>query len=360
MYTREILPPRASPVEDGIPVIGTWNRAFLNVDLLEIRKPYNYLPRWARDYRIKEWEYFNVQDDRFLLSIIFCNAKYFRAALVQLYDRIKNERYAFKTAKPGNGWKLPQSLCNSSVDSQSPEGFLPARKVSDFHFHIHSWLDADTVKLDMSIEASRRRPSFTAHLAYKTNDITPIAVSLMMGGRQHDQRIMYAYKTPAPVSGKMVFAGKQFIFNQENCSGFFCDYKGFFPYRMQTTICSATGFFNENERFGFHIAENQTRGTNRNNENALWVNGQLTLLPPVLITMPGGLDSQWVIQDVEGMVDLTFTPISYNKNGIEWIIINAEVNTPVGYFNGMLVTSEGRKMQIKNLLGLGEKIYLRA
>jgi len=28
MYTREILPPIASPVENGNPIIGTWNRAF--------------------------------------------------------------------------------------------------------------------------------------------------------------------------------------------------------------------------------------------------------------------------------------------------------------------------------------------
>jgi hypothetical protein len=34
MYTREILPPRISPIENGAPVTGTWNRAFEKVDLL--------------------------------------------------------------------------------------------------------------------------------------------------------------------------------------------------------------------------------------------------------------------------------------------------------------------------------------
>ena len=348
MYTREILPPRASPIENGNPLYGTWNRAFEEVDLLEIRKPYRYpLPRWARGCRIKEWECFSANDDHFLLEAIFCNVKLYRMAQVLLYDKENGEKFIFRKIKPGSGWQLPYSLANASVDSRS----------STFYFRIHSWLDADTVKLDINIEAARRRSSLTAHLAYNISgqDVTPMAVSLGIAER----RSMYAYKALAPVRGDMVFAGRHISLRQDACSGFFCDYKGFFPYRMQTTICAAAGFDEENRRFGFHIAENQTRETNKNNENALWVNGQLTPLPSVLITMPNGPDADWVIQDVEGMVDLTFTPKEQNKSGMELIFTSAEFNIPLGYYNGMLVNSGGKKIQIKNLFGVGQKLYLR-
>ena len=342
------MAPRASPIENGNPLHGTWNRAFEGVDLLEIRKPYRYpLPRWARDYRIKEWECFSAHDDHFLLEAIFCNVKLYRMAQVILYDKEDGKNFIFRKIKPGSGWQLPYSLANASVDSRS----------SSFYFRIHSWLDADTVKLDINIEAAHRRPSLTAHLAYNINshDVTPMAVSLGIT----EQRIMYAYKALAPVRGDMVFSGRHISLKQDGCSGFFCDYKGFFPYRMQTTICTAMGFDEENRRFGFHIAENQTRETNKNNENALWVNGQLTPLPPVLITMPNGPDADWVIQDVEGMVDLTFTPKEANKSGRGLIFTNVEFNAPLGYYNGMLVNSEGLQIQIKNLFGIGEKLYLR-
>jgi len=347
MYTREILPPRASPIEDGIPVYGTWNRAFEKVDLLEIRKPYRYpLPRWVRDCRIKEWECFSAHNGRFLLEAIFCNVKLYRMAQVLLYDKESGEKFSFRKVKLGSGWQLPHSLANASVDSRS----------SGFYFRIHSWLDADTVKLDINIE-SARRPSLTAHLAYNASGqvVAPMAVSLGIGER----RSMYAYKVLAPVHGDMVFAGRHIILKQDDCSGFFCDYKGFYPYRMQTVICTAMGFDEENRRFGFHIAENQTRETNKNNENALWLNGQLTPLPSVLITMPNGPDAEWVIQDVEGMVDLTFTPKEQNKSGMELILTSAELNVPLGYFNGMLVSSKGEQILIKNLFGTGEKLYLR-
>jgi len=170
---------------------------------------------------------------------------------------------------------------------------------------------------------------------------------------------MYAYKTLAPVRGDMVLGGRHINLKQDTCSGFFCDYKGYFPYHILSTICTATGFDEENRRFGFHIAENQARETNKNNENALWVNGQITLLPPVRITMPNGIDANWIIQDVEGMVDLTFSPKEFNKSGMELLFTNVEFIAPLGYFSGMLVTSAGEQINIKNLFGMGEKLNLR-
>ncbi|MDR1836855.1 MAG: DUF2804 domain-containing protein [Treponema sp.] len=347
MYTRQILAPRVSPVEDGNPVIGTWNSAFEKVDLLEIRKPYKYpLPKWVRDYRIKEWQCFSAQNGSFLFFAVFCNLKLYRLAQVMLYDKDNGEKFVFKRVILGAGWRLPRSLANASVDGHS----------SGFYFRIHSWLDADTIKLDINIEA-RRKPSLTVHLAYnvRSHDVTPMAVSLSFMG----QRTMYAYKTLAPVRGDMVFGGRHISLEQDVCSGFFCDYKGFFPYRMQTAICSATGFDGGNKRFGFNIAENQTRETNKNNENALWVNGKLTPLPPVRITMPNGPEEVWVIQDVEGMVDLTFTPKEQNKSWLKLILTKAEYNAPMGFYNGMLVNSGGEQIHIKNVYGMGEKIDLR-
>jgi hypothetical protein len=348
MYTREILPPIASPVVDGNPIIGTWNKAFEKVDLQEIRKPYSYpLPRWAKDLRIKEWQCFSAHNNYFLVDAIFCNVKMYRMAQVLLYDREKEQKYLYRKIMPGTGWQLPVSLANSSVDSRS----------MSFFFRIHSWLDADAIKLDINIESDRKHPPLTIHLAYDMNsqEVTPMATTLGFS----KQRIMYAYKAFAPVRGDMVLGGKRITLKQDTCSGIFWDCKGFFPYRMHTSMCSAAGFDEENRRFGFHIAENQTRDANKNNENALWINGKLTPLPPVRITMPNGIDADWIIQDVEGMVDLTFTQKEPDKSGAKLMFTRADFNVPLGYFNGMLVNSEGEKIQIKNLFGIGEKLYLR-
>jgi len=348
MYTREILPPRDSPVEDGVPIVGTWNRAFDLVDLSEIRRPFRFpAPRWVRDNRTKEWQSFSVQDEAFFLEANFCNFKLYRMAQVLIYDKENGKKFIFRKIIPGTGWHLPSSLSNSSVDSHS----------SRFFFRIHTWLDADTIRLDFNIEATRKQPSLTGHLSYNlfSQDVTPMAVSLGFT----KQRTMYAFKALSPVRGDIVFAGRHFILKRDTCSGFFSDYKGLYPYKMHTTICKSMGFDEKNRRFGFHIAENQTKETNKNNENAFWVDGKLTPLPPVLITMPGGSDSKWVIQDVEGMVDLTFTPKEPNRNRYNLLLAKADLNAPLGLYNGVLVNSEGEQIQIKNLFGIGEKLFIR-
>lgn len=282
-----------------------------------------------------------------MLEALLCNLKLYRMAQVLLYDKENGKKFVFRKIIPGSGWRFPYNLANSYVDSRS----------SSFFFRIHSWLDADTIKLDLNIAATRRKPSLTVHLAYNTasHDVTPMVVSMGVT----EQRIMYSYKTLAPIHGDMVFDGRHISLKQDTCSGFFCDYKGFYPYRMQITVCSASGFDHENRRFGFHIAENQARETNRSNENALWLNGKLTPLPPVVITMPNGPEENWIIQDVEGMVDLTFTPKEQNRSGMGLIFTSVDFNAPLGHYNGMLVTADGEQIQVRNLFGMGEKLYLQ-
>jgi len=347
MYTREILPPRTSPVEDRNPVFGTWGRPFEKVDLLEIYRPYKYpLPRWAVNFRIKERQCFYVQNSQFIMEAVFCNFKFFKIAMILFYDKKNSEKHFFRMIKSGSGWTLPYNLDNSSFISSS----------KSFYFRIHNWLNINTIKLDIYIEAAHRKPQLTVHLAFDTSrETSPMAVSMSVT----PQRNIYAFKTLSPVRGDIVLGGKHFNLKCENCSGFFCDYKGFYPFRTQTIICAAMGFCEKNRRFGFHIAENQTRDTNKSNENALWVDGKLTPLPPVVITMPNGLESDWVIQDVEGMIDLTFTPQDQNKSMLAFFITYFEFHAPLGYYNGVLVDSEGEKIQIKNLFGSGEKINVR-
>jgi hypothetical protein len=348
MYTREIQAPRAAPIENGKPIQGTWTQAFEEVDLLGIHRPYPFpLPKWMRDSRVKEWESFIVQDDTVYLDALLCNMKHFRVALVSFYDKQAKEHSVFRKIIPFGGWAIPQSLANDSVDSRS----------YGFFFRIHDWLDAATIRVDLNIQPTRKRPALTAHLRYDLAALksSPQAVSLLFSER----RGMYSYKVMTPVQGDIVFAGRHISLDPARACGIFRDYKGFFPYRMQSAWNNGTGFAADGRRIGFSLGENQTRETFSNNENALWLDGAVTPLPPVRITMPQGVDSDWVIQDLEGMVDLTFTPQTHSRQTLDFIAAKADYNMPLGCYNGMLVNSEGAQIPVRNLWGAGEKLYLR-
>ena len=75
--------------------------------------------------------------------------------------------------------------------------------------------------------------------------------------------------------------------------------------------------------------------------------------------MPQGIESGWVIQDLEGMVDMTFIPGKNIKMAANLIVARASYDTPLGYFNGMLLNSKGEQISIRNMWGMGEKLYIR-
>jgi len=326
---------------------GTWTVPFQEVDLLAVQRPYSFpLPRGILDNRIKEWETFIIQDDRFILFALLGNVKLYRWAQVLLYDKETREKMRFRKLIPGTGWRLPKSLSNASVDSRSWR----------FFFRIHDWLDADILKLDLDIGATRRRPSFTAQVEYLLDrrHLTPLTVSLLFSERRN----LCVFKALAPVRGDMVFGGRHISLDPRRTSGFFGDFKGYYPYLMQSQWCTGFGFDAENRRFGFSIAENQARESFKNNENALWIDGRLTPLPPVKITQTE--EGDWIIQDLEGMVDLVFTLQEPVRSGFNLFLARTEYETPPGYYNGSLTGAGGEKIRLRNVWGMGESLYLRA
>ena len=91
----------------------------------------------------------------------------------------------------------------------------------------------------------------------------------------------------------------------------------------------------------------------------LVVDGKETALPPVYITHPFGFDKNWIIQDTESMVDLTFTPLSVNSRTLNLIALRTSYHTMYGTFEGVLLDSNGEKIILKNFPGLLYKGMLR-
>lgn len=331
-------------MENGVFISGTWNRAFSSVDFLDIRRPYRWpLLRWAREGRLKEWESFVVQNRRYHLDAFLANLKYFRIAQLVLYDKESGERFRFRRILPLGGWKMPRNLYNDSIDSHS----------RNFFFRIHNWLDADTIEIDLNIDKRGRQPAFAARLTFEASFDPLVSASFL------ENLPVYSYKILAPVRGDMVWGGRHIVFRPEETTGFFRDSKGFYRYLSLLVWCTAAGFDEEGRRCGFSLAGRPAGETDDNNENVFWTDGEMTPLPPVHITMPQGIQEPWVIQDLEGMVDLSFNSKVPARSAFNLAVFGAEYQTPLGHFSGFLLNLNGRRVQIRGLWGLGEKLSLR-
>ena len=77
------------------------------------------------------------------------------------------------------------------------------------------------------------------------------------------------------------------------------------------------------------------------------------------MTHPFGIDKNWIIQDTESMVDLTFVPSSVTKRILNIIAMRTSYSTIYGTFEGTLLTSEGEKITLRSLPGILYTAQLR-
>ncbi len=349
MYTRDFSPPSPSPVVKGKAVHGTWNRAFDDVNLASLAKPLALpFPRFRSTYRLKEWQTFLLSNNSWVLSGAIMDLKYFRVARITLWDIEKREVLNYRKTLPMGSWRLPRSLSNSSVTSSS----------LGFYVRIHNWLDAELIEIDMDIDHRAKRNSFTGHVEFDLHEARtrPYTSCLPLAG----DGCMYSSKIFTPVHGDFVFGGRHISMTPADSGGIFCDYKGFFPYRYRGTWAQGQGRTAEGLAWAFSIADNHIDPSSEHHEHVLWLDGSCHPLPAVRITRAGeSVDSDWVIQDTEGMVDLTFTPRAPNSYTKNKILTRTDYQAPLGVYNGQLVSPHGDRIPVRNLEGIIENLYLR-
>jgi hypothetical protein len=162
-----------------------------------------------------------------------------------------------------------------------------------------------------------------------------------------------------PMQGVLCLGDRKIDFSQQNSFAIVDDHKGYYPFVLIYDWVTGAGYNAKKELIGFNLTDNQVVDKERYNENCIWINNALHLLPPIKITRPKGVTQEWTIKDVYGMVDLVFMPVIDNIININLLFVKTDYHGPFGYFNGVIKTSSGTVVPIKNIFGMGEKKYLK-
>ena len=111
--------------------------------------------------------------------------------------------------------------------------------------------------------------------------------------------------------------------------------------------------------FRIETSSNDAVNADKYNANALFADGDMTVLPPIRITHPRGLMGKWNIQDTDGMVDLVFTPVSDYNRTLSAFIFRTRYHIICGTFEGTLLTKHGEKITFKQLYGIAKHNLMR-
>ena len=169
---------------------------------------------------------------------------------------------------------------------------------------------------------------------------------------------MYSHKGVFPVEGELEFGGETHGFSPDDSYALPDIHKGYYPYVMKWHWATAGGRNDAGQLIGFNLTNNQVRDQEAYNENALWVDGKLHLLPPVTFTRTEG--GPWQVVDEHGRVNVQFFPEVSRDIDANLLLLRSKYHGPYGRFEGTIADTQGNAVDISSCYGMAEDFYLRA
>lgn len=345
---RQLQAAPGSLVTKGKFNFGTFNSQFREVNPLDAGNPLGFwAPRPFLGFRLKEWQAFQLGNERWFILVVLYNAKV--SALTQFiaYDRENKKRYHFEKILPAWQVKVPSSIWGSSQSYRDNNSFI----------EIVSQLGKGRFYINAKINGLKDLPDIEAHFEAFHDDglVEPIVVSIPFG----PNRGAYSHKCLMPMQGSMIIGDEKVTFLRGRSFAIIDDHKGFYPYVMKYDWVTAAAYDEDKRLIGFNLTDNQSIDPARYNENCLWVNGKLSLLPPVEFERPHGAMGDWRIRDEYGMVGLVFSPVSMGEINMNLLFLRVKYKGPFGYCNGFVRDSAGIKVDVNSYFGMGEEKYVR-
>lgn len=353
MYTREYSELPQKLVIDGKPQFGTYKTAPQKLDIKYVKDPFNTipLPSYFTNLRIRANITYAINIDNFVGVVDFFDSKYFCFIEVVLWDKETKKKYAYRTIF---GFKrlVPKNMFKATCGNFRKRRYIKI-----------SWdKSQNKFTLVFNCKGDDARPNFAATFKRNGELIGELCSVIPSPTRR---RCTASYCKVFPITATLTKSptkyqnfAKEDYKNQGLC--FFDLRRAYYKLRTKETFLIGTGYIDE-KPFVFRLATSNHDAIDLDNfnENVLFVDNEVTLLPPVTITHPFGIFGKWIIQDTENMVDLAFHPISDNKRIASIFILRTEYHTVYGSFEGDLSSKDGTIYHIKDLLGIGSKRSLR-
>lgn len=292
--------------------------------------------------RLKEWHAFQLGNDRFFIFVAIMNLKKAAFATVDIYDKKNKKQYRYeKKLSPWN-LKFPSNLIDSKVSYKS----------NSFNIHVNNKLIHNKIRVSFHITSNKTLPKISGIFTALADSTEPIVACIPFT----QSRGMYAHKGIYPMEGILCLGSEEIQFSKKSSFFIIDDQKGYYPYIMKWDWCTASGYNEKKQLIGFNLTRNQSIDQDNYNENCLWINGKLHLLPSVTFTKHKNL---WIIKDKQDTVNLAFSIKLNNNINTNALILESHYKGPYGTFNGYIKDSSGNKVQITNIFGMGEDFYVR-
>lgn len=299
----------------------------------------------ANRFRIKEWDYYLILNDKHALALTIADNSYMGLMSVSLLDFESDVQHtnSVMTAFPMGRMHLPESSASGITHFENDQLQLRfeagenGRDVSCLYKNFQPGKDLKAeVHMDQAFEDS-----------------------IVMATPWKEDRKAFYYNQKIncmPAEGSCEFDGRQIVFSKADSFGTLDWGRGVWT-RTNTWFWGSGNGWVDGRRFGFNLGYG-FGDTSAASENILFYDGVAHKLDHVTFKIGDENDLMipWVISDNENRLRFDFIPVMDRAAAVNALILSTDQHQVFGRVSGFFVLDNGRRMTVKNLMCFFEKV----
>lgn len=350
VYTREINSPPKTIIKNGKPIFGDFTPPPAILDIRKLRQPFSImpLPSFLTKWRIRTSLCFSFYTENYIGTVDILEAYWLGFIKINIRDYQNGKKLYFATPIFRRRFiprQLNAFLCRISNKKRKIKINWDYEK--NHYAFILQIQGADSIP-DILIRFFSTKTPWV--------NVTSVVPAPIM------RRCAATHNASPYLNGTVKFFSNNDENNKSrsNILSFVTLRRSYYKLRHRSHIITVFGISdNKSIRFNVYTSNQDAWDCNLYNENILFIDNEIVPLPPVTITYPNGINKQWVIQDTETMVDLTFFPETDISKKQSLFFLRTEYHTLFGRCEGNIKGKDGSIYSLKGFFGIAKKQYLR-
>jgi len=305
-----------------------------------------YQMKFLQSLRLKRWDYYGITTPTHFFSFTISDIGYLGMIFAYVIDFNKKTHHEETIALPfASGVQIARNSTEGISRYANNKVSLVFNKLSEQRVLSVSWKNFENNQdLNAEITISEKPEHESMNL------VIPIETKRFYFNRKINCM---------PASGWVEYLGQKHAIKPENCLANLDWGRGVWSYESFWVWASSSGFLSD----GRHIGLNMGYGfgdTSKATENAFVLSDRIQKLGEIKFHYDSGnFMSPWKMISDDERLNLTFAPFFERVAKTDLKVLNSEVHQMFGKYSGSLVSDEGEKINIDNLIGFAEEHHAR-
>lgn len=304
----------------------------------------------ASKLRIKEWDYYLIHNNDFAIALTVADNGYMGmlSASVIDFNNKKEKTSSIIDLFPLGKYNMPATSKKGDVSvRKSPADFLFKHEGNSRQLKVE-YLKFDGDK------------NLTVDLTLFDEPYQNMVIATPFKNKPkafyYNQKIV-GFKA----KGKVQYGEQEIIFNEEDSVAILDWGRGVWTYKNTWYWSSLAGYI-DGHKIGFNLGYG-FGDTSSASENMVFYDGYASKLEDVNFEIPKDEKGRpnylmpWKVSSTDGSVDLSFAPILNRHSDINLLVLRSNQNQVFGKFSGTLKLSDGKVVEIKEMIGFAECVY---